>query len=78
MSIAIVNSGTAVGSGLGMISASYFVAQLGMPWQYMMFFTFSLIMIMVFIFWKFILGNENAEVAARTQLIAEIPREKQR
>ena len=77
LSIAIVNSGTAVGSGLGMISASYFVAQLGMPWQYMMFFTFSLIMIMVFIFWKFILGNkENAEMAARTQLIAEIPEEK--
>ena len=35
-STAIVNSGSAVGSGLGMILSSFLVAQQGMPWQTMM------------------------------------------
>lgn len=32
---AVVNCGTAIGSGIGMIASSYFVSQLGLPWQYM-------------------------------------------
>lgn len=61
LSTAIVNSGTAVGSGLGMVSSSYFVAQLGFPWQSMMFFALALIVIMIFIFMRFIKGNEVEE-----------------
>ena len=66
LATAIVNSGTAVGSGLGMISSSYFVAQLGMPWQYMLFFTFGLIIILVFIFLKFIKNNKDENTVKRS------------
>lgn len=54
LATAIVNSGTAVGSGLGLITSSYFVAQHGWPWQSMMFFALALIVIMVVIFAKWI------------------------
>ncbi len=77
LATAIVNSGTAVGSGIGMISSSYFVAQMGLPWQYMLFFTFFLIITMVFIFWKFIKGNKESEaIISHTQVIVDTPQEK--
>lgn len=49
-STAIVNSGSAVGSGLGMILSSFLVAQQGMPWQTMMFIAVIMIICMVIAF----------------------------
>lgn len=46
-STAIVNSGSAVGSGLGMILSSYLVAQQGLPWQIMMYISIAMILIML-------------------------------
>lgn len=42
---AIVNSGTAIGSGIGLVSASYFIAQLGIDWRYLVFITLGFILI---------------------------------
>lgn len=70
---AIVNSGTALGSGLGVISASYFIVQKGIPWQYMRFFILGLIIIMVFVFQKVIKGkttNPAATVAKEKTITA--------
>ena len=44
---AIVNSGSAVGSGLGMILSSFLVAQQGLPWQVMMYLSVVMILLMV-------------------------------
>ncbi len=41
-----------------MVSSSYVVAQLGFPWQVMMYFTLALIIIMVFVFMRFIKSNK--------------------
>lgn len=62
LALAIVNSGTAVGSGLGLIMSSYFVAQHDWPWQSMMFFAFALIVIMIFVFWKWIRSDVPIKV----------------
>lgn len=70
LSTAIVNSGTAVGSGLGMVSSSYLVAQLGFPWQVMMFFTLALIIIMVFVFMRFI-KSSKVEKSEETVVVVE-------
>ncbi len=54
LATAIVNSGTAVGSGLGLVSSSFLVGEGVLPWQYLLFATVALIGIMVIIFGKFI------------------------
>lgn len=51
---AIVNSGTAIGSGIGLVSSSYLVGKGILPWQYLVFATVFLILVMVFVFIKFI------------------------
>ena len=54
----IVNSGTAVGSGLGLISSSYFVGKGILPWQSLIWITVALIAIMVVVFIKFIKNDK--------------------
>ena len=54
LATAIVNSGTAVGSGLGLISSSFFVGEGILPWQYLLYITAILVLIMIVIFQKFI------------------------
>ncbi|MEO1772421.1 MFS transporter [Candidatus Enterococcus ferrettii] len=58
-STAIVNSGSAVGSGLGMILSSYLVVQLGLPWQIMMYISVVLSLLMVAAFSLVIRGNKD-------------------
>lgn len=54
LATAIVNSGTAVGSGLGLISSSFFVGEGILPWQSLLYITAILVLIMIVIFQKFI------------------------
>lgn len=54
LATAIVNSGTAVGSGLGLISSSFFVGEGLLPWQSLLYITAILVLIMIVIFQKFI------------------------
>lgn len=70
LSTAIVNSGTAVGSGLGLVSSSYFVGKGIIPWQYLLLMTTVLVGVMVLVFWKNILSKkpqrkEATEIAER-------------
>lgn len=58
LATAIVNSGTAVGSGLGLISSSYFVGKGILPWQSLIWITVALIAIMVVVFIKFIKNDK--------------------
>ncbi|MGX7148124.1 MFS transporter [Enterococcus ureasiticus] len=54
LSTAIVNSGTAIGSGLGLISSSYLVGTGVLPWQALIFATIVLILLSVVMFLHFI------------------------
>lgn len=51
---ALVNSGSAVGSGFGIMFSTIFVAQMGVPWQYTMILTIILIIIAVVLFNRYI------------------------
>lgn len=77
VSTAIVNSGTAVGSGLGLIISSFFVAQIGFPWQTMMFLVVALVIILVFVFAKFIKSEKQAkDVVLEKPLVKEVVSDK--
>lgn len=54
LSTAVVNSGTAIGSGLGLISSSYLVGTGVLPWQALIFATVVLILLAVAMFLHFI------------------------
>ncbi|MBO0452480.1 MFS transporter [Candidatus Enterococcus murrayae] len=58
LATAIVNSGTAVGSGLGLVSSSFLVGEGVLPWQSLLFITAILIVLMLVVFKKFIRGEE--------------------
>lgn len=58
-STAIVNSGSAVGSGIGLILSSFLVVQLKMPWQTMMYISVVLIICMLIAFTLIIRGNKE-------------------
>lgn len=47
---AIINNGSAVGMGLGMILSSLLVKKMGLPWQTMMYFCAALIIVMLLLF----------------------------
>lgn len=72
LATAIVNSGTAVGSGLGLVSSSFLVGEGVLPWQYLLFATIALIGVMLIIFGKFIRPEEK-EIK---QEVAEAPKSK--
>lgn len=61
-STAIVNSGTAVGSGLGLVASSHFVGTGILPWQTLVLITVALILVMMVIFAKFIRPEEKTPV----------------
>lgn len=50
LSTAIINSGSAIGMAIGLMSSSYFVKSAGLPWQGMLFVVSALILCMVFAF----------------------------
>ncbi|MGG5372932.1 MFS transporter [Enterococcus sp. AZ196] len=59
LATAIVNSGTAVGSGLGLISSSFLVGEGILPWQFLLFITALLIVVMLVVFKKWIREKEK-------------------
>lgn len=78
-STAIVNSGSAVGSGLGMILSSYLVVQLKMPWQTMMYLSIVLIVFMIIAFASVIRSSKlekEYQVEATVQEKVKAPKEK--
>ncbi|OTN75662.1 major facilitator family transporter [Enterococcus sp. 8G7_MSG3316] len=58
-STAIVNSGSAVGSGFGMILSSFLVIQMNLPWQTMMYLSTFLIICMTVAFALVIRSNKD-------------------
>ncbi|EOL42916.1 MFS transporter [Enterococcus caccae] len=62
LSTAIVNSGTAIGSGLGLISSSYLVGTGKVPWQALIFATILLIIIAVGLFLRYIRFEKTGRV----------------
>lgn len=62
LATAIVNSGTAVGSGIGLVSSSYLVGKGIISWQYLVLATVFLIFVMVFVFYKFIKPEPKIQV----------------
>lgn len=63
---AIVNSGTAVGSGVGLVSSSYLVGQGLIHWQYLVLATVFLIVVMIVVFFKFIRTETKIEESKST------------
>lgn len=63
LSTAIINSGSAVGMGLGLIGSSLIVKQIGMPWQTMMYICIVAIIAMLVIFMVVIKPEEETSVS---------------
>ncbi len=70
-STAIVNSGSAVGSGFGMILSSFIVIQMNMPWQTMMYLSAFLIVCMTIAFALVIRSNKEYVAFLESQAAAE-------
>ena len=70
-STAIVNSGSAVGSGFGMIFSSFIVIQMNMPWQTMMYLSAFLIVCMTIAFALVIRSNKEDVAFLESQAAAE-------
>ena len=70
-STAIVNSGSAVGSGFGMILSSFIVIQMNMPWQTMMYLSAFLIVCMTIAFASVIRSNKEDVAFLESQVAAE-------
>lgn len=77
LATAIVNSGTAVGSGLGLVSSSYFVGKGILPWHTLIWITVGLIAIMTVVFFK-VIRKENLKPVAHetTKAVSAQPEEK--
>ena len=58
-STAIVNSGSAIGSGFGLILSSFLVVQMQLPWQTMMYISVTLIAVMLVAFSLVIRPNKE-------------------
>ncbi|MGL4645453.1 MAG: MFS transporter [Vagococcus fluvialis] len=77
LSTAIINSGSAVGMGLGLIGSSLIVKQMGMPWQTMMYICIVAIIAMLVIFIVVIKPEEETTVVESTETKENIvPQEK--
>lgn len=70
-STAIVNSGSAVGSGFGMILSSFIVIQMNMPWQTMMYLSAFLIVCMTIAFALVIRSKKEDVAFLESQAAAE-------
>ncbi|WP_207696343.1 hypothetical protein DOK67_0002934 [Enterococcus sp. DIV0212c] len=71
LSTAIINSGSAVGMGIGMILSSLLVKQLDLPWQSMMFLCFGLIVTMILAFTFGIKPNSKKDTPIPTTVESE-------
>ncbi|WP_288394065.1 MFS transporter [uncultured Vagococcus sp.] len=77
LSTAIINSGSAVGMGLGLIGSSLIVKQMGMPWQTMMYICIVAIIAMLVIFIVVIKPEEETTVVEATKTKENtVPQEK--
>lgn len=75
LSTAIINSGSAVGMGLGLIGSSLIVKQMGMPWQTMMYICIVAIIAMLVIF-IVVIKPEEKTVKVVKETEEEVPVEK--
>ncbi|MBM7710243.1 putative MFS family arabinose efflux permease [Enterococcus lemanii] len=78
LATAIVNSGTAVGSGLGLVSSSYFVGKGILPWHTLIWMTVGLIAIMTVVFFKVIRKENLKPVAHETTKVTSVQPEEKR
>lgn len=67
LSTAIINSGSAVGMGIGLILSSLLVKQMNLPWQTMMYLVTVLLLALTFVFAKFI--RSTPKVKAETKAV---------
>ncbi len=70
LATAIVNSGTAIGSGLGLVSSSFLVGEGVLPWQSLLLMTALLIVVMLGVFKKMI-REEKPTPAPQVQTAAK-------
>lgn len=61
LATAIVNCGTAIGSGGGMIASSYLVVKLGLHWNTMLYVVLAFVVVMLGLFMKFIRKEEQPD-----------------
>ncbi|SJZ52280.1 Sugar phosphate permease [Pilibacter termitis] len=61
LSTAIINSGSAVGMGIGLIGSSLLVKSVGLPWQMMMYICSITILVMVLVFARGIKSSVKSE-----------------
>ena len=73
---AIVNSGTAVGSGVGLISSSFLVGNGYLPWQALTFTSLVMILVMVGVFFKFIRPASHKKIVTKKVKEIDTPSEK--
>ncbi len=71
LSTAIINSGSAVGMGFGLIGSSLIVKQFGMPWQTMMYICVVAILAMVAVFAIVIKPGRVAPVSATKETVED-------
>lgn len=75
LSTAIINSGSALGMGIGLIASSLLVKSVGMNWQIMLFIIAGLIVVMIFVFASVIRSSPKVDRAAMAKEKAA-PKEK--
>ncbi|WP_314067326.1 MFS transporter [uncultured Vagococcus sp.] len=71
LSTAIINSGSAVGMGFGLIGSSLIVKQFGMPWQTMMYICVVAILAMVAVFAIVIKPGQVAPVSTSKEVVED-------
>lgn len=76
LSTAIINSGSAVGMGIGLILSSLLVKQLGLPWQIMMYLVAVLVVLIMIVFIKVIRSTPDAVVNHPTAKAKHDPEDK--
>lgn len=76
LSTAIINSGSAVGMGIGLILSSLLVKQLGLPWQIMMYLVAILVVLIMIVFIKVIRTTADAVVNHPTAKAKHDPEDK--
>lgn len=75
ISTAIINSGSAIGMGIGLIGSSFLVKDAGWDWRILLFITAGLVLLMVLVFAKNIKENPFGAVAKENE-IANDPEDK--
>lgn len=76
LATAIINSGSAVGMGIGLILSSLLVKQMNLPWQTMMYLVTALLLVLTFVFMKFIRSTPTVKVETKTAAEKQTPKAK--